>query len=117
MKWWVFLQFLLLKISELIDIKVYAAAVALNAAINQSELDVGMLYPEITRIREVSVTVAREVIRQAQRQRLDREQSIRGMDDEALDAWIKARMYDPAAQTGFVEQEPASILAGGKSLL
>jgi malate dehydrogenase (oxaloacetate-decarboxylating)(NADP+) len=56
-----------------------------------------MLYPEITRIRDVSVTVARQVIRQAQKQKLDREKSIRGLSDDQLDAWIKARMYDPAS--------------------
>jgi malate dehydrogenase (oxaloacetate-decarboxylating)(NADP+) len=56
-----------------------------------------MLYPDITRIRDVSVTVARQVIRQAQKQKLDREKSIRGFSDEKLDAWIKERMYDPAS--------------------
>jgi malate dehydrogenase (oxaloacetate-decarboxylating)(NADP+) len=56
-----------------------------------------MLYPDITRIREVSVTVAREVIRQSQKQKLDREKSIRGMSDAQLDVWIKERMYDPAS--------------------
>lgn len=69
----------------------------MNAAINQSELDKGMLYPDITRIREVSVTVARQVIRQAQTQKVDREKSLRAMTDSQLDSWIKDKMYDPAA--------------------
>lgn len=90
---------------------------ALSKAINQSELNAGMLYPEITRIREVSVIVAREVIRQAQRQGLDREKSIRDLSDAELDSWIKARMYDPAAQSGLDAQQPPTQLAREKSLL
>jgi len=78
---------------------IYTSAVALSTAINQVELDAGMLYPEITRIREVSVVVAREVIRQAQKQHLDRERTIRDVNNEKLDAWIRARMYDPASPT------------------
>jgi malic enzyme len=58
-------------------------------------LNEGRLYPDLERIREVSVIVARQVIRQAQEQGLDRETSIRHMDDEELDAWIRRQMYDP----------------------
>lgn len=76
-----------------------------------------MLYPEITRIREVSVVVAREVIRQAQRERLDREKSIRDLSDAELDSWIKARMYDPAVQDGIVDLNDKGKLLGGKSML
>lgn len=76
-----------------------------------------MLYPEISRIREVSVTVAREVIREAQRQRLDREKSIRDLSDAELDSWIRANMYDPTLQDGMVDLQPISKFPGGKSLL
>lgn len=68
-----------------------------------------MLYPEITRIRDVSVTVARQVIRQSQAQKLDREKSIRGFSDAQLDAWIKEKMYDPAA-TNTQDEQPTSKL-------
>lgn len=87
----------------LIRNKIYEAALALNKAINQSELDKGMLYPEITRIREVSVTVARQVIRQAQKQKLDREKSLRSLSDGELDTWIASKMYDPATHHSFAE--------------
>jgi malate dehydrogenase (oxaloacetate-decarboxylating)(NADP+) len=83
--------------------QIYTSAVALSNTIQNSETEAGMLYPEITRIREVSVVVAREVIRQAQRERLDNEESIRDFSDEELDAWIKARMYDPTAQNGIMD--------------
>jgi malate dehydrogenase (oxaloacetate-decarboxylating)(NADP+) len=88
---------------ELIKSKIYTSAVALSKTINQHELDEGRLYPNITRIREVSVVVAREVIRQAQREDLDHEKSIRNLSDAELDAWIQDRMYDPAAQDGVEE--------------
>jgi malate dehydrogenase (oxaloacetate-decarboxylating)(NADP+) len=90
--------------------------VALSTTIRQSEIETGMLYPEITRIREVSVVIAREVIREAQRQKLDREKSIRDLSDNELDEWIKARMYDPTAPDGEV-YEQTEKLPGGKSLL
>ncbi|KAK0099849.1 hypothetical protein ONS95_013323 [Cadophora gregata] len=78
---------------------IYASAVALSNAITPSELADGRLYPELDRIRDVSVVVAREVMREAQRQGLDREPSIRGLSDGELDEWIKARMYDPTKDT------------------
>lgn len=88
---------------------IYTSAVALSNTINQQELDEGRLYPNITRIREVSVIVAREVIRQAQREHLDREKSIRDLSDAELDAWIRSRMYDPAAEGVIVEDNVPKV--------
>jgi malate dehydrogenase (oxaloacetate-decarboxylating)(NADP+) len=76
-----------------------------------------MLYPEITRIREVSVVVAREVIRQAQREKLDREKSIRDLSDAELDSWIRGRMYDPTIEDGIVNLSVIEKYPGGKSVL
>ena len=76
-----------------------------------------MLYPEITRIREVSVVVAREVIRQAQRERLDHETSIRNLSDAELDSWIGRRMYDPTIEDGIVDLSAKEKFPGGKSML
>ncbi|KAH8588383.1 hypothetical protein B0O99DRAFT_639361 [Bisporella sp. PMI_857] len=94
---------------------VYTSAVALSTAINQAEHDLGMLYPDIKRIRDVSVIVARDIIRQAQHQRLDREKSIRDLSDAELDDWIRYRMYDPTNPEKGLEQ--TLTLPGGKSLL
>lgn len=77
------------------NIQIYASAVALSTAINASELNEGLLYPHIDRIREVSIVVAREVIRQSQKQGLDRVLKLRDMTDEDLDKYIRERMYDP----------------------
>lgn len=67
----------------------------MSSTINISEINEGRLYPKLDRIREVSVIVAREVIRQAQRQSLDGLDELRDMDDEQVDAYIKRNMYDP----------------------
>jgi len=64
-----------------------------------------MLYPDLNRIRSVSVVVAREVIREAQRQTLDTVPELRNMNDEDLDIWIAGRMYDPRKDDGSAESE------------
>jgi malate dehydrogenase (oxaloacetate-decarboxylating)(NADP+) len=103
----------------LTSFKIYASAVALSTAINTNEINAGRLYPELERIREVSVIVAREVIREAQRQRLDEEKSIRDLSDAELDAWIRVRMYDPTKENGGDDQTEAWRVRGSpqKSLL
>ncbi len=73
---------------------------ALSTALNTAEAAASRLYPELERIRDVSVIVAREVIRTAQRQGLDREERIRDMNDSELDSWIRGRMYDPRLESG-----------------
>jgi len=96
---------ILSKTAHISNDMIYASAVALSTAINQEELDLGMLYPDISRIRDVSIVVAREVIRQSQKQRLDREKSIRNLPVSQLDAWIESKMYDPAAPFGTSQQD------------
>lgn len=83
---------------------IYASAVALSTTVSPEEENEGRLYPELERIREVSVIVARQVIREAQKQGLDREPSIRGLTDAKLDAWIREKMYDPTKETGLNEE-------------
>lgn len=94
---------------------IYTSAVALSTAINANEVSAGRLYPELDRIREVSVIVAREVIREAQKQGLDREKSIRNLSDPELDAWIRSRMYDPTEELGIDEQAGAPRFRGSSS--
>lgn len=110
---------ILCKASLISQEMIYASAVALSTAINTNEINAGRLYPELERIREVSVIVAREVIREAQRQRLDGEKSIRDLSDTELDAWIRARMYDPTKENGRDGQIEAWRVQGSpqKSLL
>lgn len=74
---------------------IYASGVALPASLTESEKADGWIYPEIGRIREVSVIVTRYVIRAAQKTGVDRELSLRNLSDSDLDKYIEQRMYDP----------------------
>ncbi|TVY52086.1 NADP-dependent malic enzyme [Lachnellula cervina] len=97
--------------------QIYTSAVALSTTLKTAEFDSGMLYPSLPRIRSVSVVVARQVIRAAQRQDLDTATELRAMDDEALDRWIESRMYDPRAENGFVELEREKATGGTGGVL
>ncbi|TGO19259.1 hypothetical protein BTUL_0005g01080 [Botrytis tulipae] len=98
---------------------IYASAEALSTSLTPSEISAGRLYPELNRIREVSVIVARQVIRAAQQFNFDREPAIRGMSDEQLDKWIVGRMYDPtlAIQTPGLKSTVGQKNSAPKSLL
>lgn len=74
---------------------IYASAESLSTSLNKREVADGWLYPDIRRIREVSVLVARGVIRAAQKNGVDRELNLRNLTDDQLDSYIKERMYDP----------------------
>ncbi len=89
---------------------IYASATSLSISLNPSEVSEGWLYPEIARIRDVSVIVAMGVIRAAQEAGVDREQSIKGMGDEELEKWVRSKMYDPLHETQRVEAEIQGLI-------
>ncbi|KAH8727968.1 hypothetical protein GQ44DRAFT_610796 [Phaeosphaeriaceae sp. PMI808] len=74
---------------------IYASAVSLASSLNKQEKADGWLYPDIRRIREVSVVVTRGVIRAAQKNGVDRAIDLRQFNDAQLDQYIKENMYDP----------------------
>lgn len=84
---------------------IYASANALSTALSATEIAQDWLYPDIARIRDVSVIVAMGVIRAAQEAGVDRETRIKGMKDEELEKWVRSKMYDPHGETRRVEQE------------
>ncbi|KAG6219336.1 hypothetical protein E4U34_003647 [Claviceps purpurea] len=91
---------ILAKASHITDDMVYASAEALAGTLNAEEMQRGLIYPRIERVREASVAVAREVMKAARRggvseaeEGLWREWEERG--DEALTAYIMQRSYDP----------------------
>jgi len=83
---------------------IYASAESLASSLNASEKSQGWLYPDVARIREVSVVVTRGVIRAAQEAGVDRAEEMRGMGDEELDRYIGERMYDPSREVELVKE-------------
>ena len=61
------------------------------------------------RIRDVSVTVTRGVIRTAQANGVDRELSLRNLDDDKLDEYIRLHMYDPFCELDGLRREMAEF--------
>ncbi|KAI9842481.1 MAG: hypothetical protein M1838_003106 [Thelocarpon superellum] len=91
---------------------IYASAVALSTALTPDEARAGLLYPDVSRIRNVSVLVARGVIRAAQTQGVDRELALRQMSDVELDQYIRERMYDPKDPTKLGDSVHGSRVGG-----
>jgi len=68
----------------------HAAANALAQAVTQTELDSGMLYPGIGRLPEVSIEIARAVMREAVNANL-----VVPMDETEIDSRLRAGMWEP----------------------
>ncbi|KAJ5770654.1 uncharacterized protein N7511_002705 [Penicillium nucicola] len=102
---------ILSKAVRVTDSMIYASGDALSQALTPEELERGLLYPDITRIREVSIVVTRKVMRAAQEDKVDRETALRTMNDIELDNWIKARMYDPHTEVRALEREVGHLLS------
>ncbi|KAJ5933519.1 NADP-dependent malic enzyme [Penicillium verhagenii] len=107
---------ILSKAVRVTDGMIYASGEALSKALTAEELERGLLYPDITRIREVSVVVTRNVIRAAEADDVDRETALRNMSDADLDLWIKSRMYDPHTEVRSLEREVGHLLSSLGSL-
>jgi malate dehydrogenase (oxaloacetate-decarboxylating)(NADP+) len=90
---------------------IYASGEYLSHALTPEEKKRKLLYPDITRIREVSVVVTRGVIRAAQIDGVDRELAIRNLSDEQLDEYIRQRMYDPFKELQHIKAEIAELSA------
>ena len=90
---------------------IYASGEALPAILSVEEKNMALLYPQITRIREVSVVVARYVIRAAQKDNVDRIHHLREITDEELDEYIRDKMYDPHKETDNLETEVEELVS------
>ncbi len=93
---------------------IYASAMSLSTSLRPSEVEKGWLYPELARIRDVSVIVAMGVIKAAQEAGVDREQSIKGLGDDDLEKWVRSKMYDPLTETQRVEEEIRGLIDPSK---
>ena len=105
---------ILSKATTITQSMIYASATSLSTSLQPSEVEQGWLYPELARIRDVSVIVAMGVIKAAQEAGVDREQSIKGMGDVDLEKWVRAKMYDPLTETQRVEAEVQGLLDPSK---
>ncbi|KAL7269912.1 hypothetical protein RUND412_007398 [Rhizina undulata] len=74
---------------------IYASATGLAASLTEEERAKGWLYPSLDRIREISVIVARDVIRAAQKDNLDKNKTLQWLSDIELEHYIQRKMYDP----------------------
>lgn len=90
---------------------IYASAESLSTSLTEQEKADGWLYPDIRRIREVSVVVTRGVIRAAQKNDVDRAPELRNLSDEQLDSYIRERMYDPFDEAAHIGSEISQMLA------
>ena len=84
---------------------IYASGEALSTSLTPEERSDNWLYPDINRIRDVSVTVTCGVIRAAQKEGVDRELALRSLDDAQLEQYVRTRMYNPFAEGDRVQAE------------
>ncbi|KAI5778003.1 hypothetical protein EDC01DRAFT_623387 [Geopyxis carbonaria] len=91
---------ILCEAAHVTDSMIYASAAGLASSLNAAERARGDLYPELQRVREVSVVVAREVIRAAQKEGVDRNKMLQFLSDAELEDYIRGRMYDPKDTAG-----------------
>jgi malate dehydrogenase (oxaloacetate-decarboxylating)(NADP+) len=80
---------------------IHAAARALATSLNEQELAADMLFPDLGRIREISIIVARAVIRSAQKEGVDTKTELRQLSDEDLDKYILSKMWKPEVGDSF----------------
>ena len=73
----------------------HASAQALAESLTEAETERNLLYPDVDRIREVSIAVAVGVIQSAQKLGVDRNEELRGKGRAAIEKAVRDRMYHP----------------------
>jgi len=86
---------ILSRATSVTDSMVEASSLGLADALTDEERSLGLLYPRIERIREISAHIAKEVIRCAQKAGVDHSTQLRSMDDTQLTAFITRKMWKP----------------------
>jgi len=73
------------------------------------------LVPEVVNVREISVHIAKAVIKQAIEEGLATEKNIPNDDDEDLEEWVREQMWEPKYRPLVkVEAHGASRMAKGE---
>ena len=81
--------------SKVTDGMIVAASESLAGCVTEEEFSRGLLYPDVSRIREVSLYIARDVVRAAQKDRVDGRDDLKYLTDTELESFIKSKMYNP----------------------
>ncbi|KAJ7691596.1 hypothetical protein B0H17DRAFT_1159772 [Mycena rosella] len=86
---------ILARCSSVSDSMVEASSLGLANSLTPEEESLGLLYPQIERIREISAGIATTVIRAAQEAGVDRHPELRTMSDPELLAFVNSKMWNP----------------------
>ncbi|KKF96188.1 NADP-dependent malic enzyme [Ceratocystis platani] len=93
---------ILAKASKVTDDMIYTAAAALSESLNADEIHKGLIYPEIERVRDASIVVAREVMKAARRDGVSELPEAQWAEfeewgDVSLTAYIESKIYNPTS--------------------
>ncbi|KAH7922038.1 hypothetical protein BV22DRAFT_1106847 [Leucogyrophana mollusca] len=86
---------ILAKTRHVSDAMVEQAAFALASSMNAEEEAAQLVYPRLSRIREISARIAHAVIRQSQKEKLDNNPYLRTLPDADLLGLIQDKMWQP----------------------
>lgn len=90
--------------SQITQTMIYASGISLSNALNGEEISQGLLYPDLARIRDVSVQVASGVIQAAlETPGLVRNARFNLTVPDELERAIRQKMYDPYTEGKRVE--------------
>jgi malate dehydrogenase (oxaloacetate-decarboxylating)(NADP+) len=95
--------------TKVTDGMILAASESLAHCVTEEEFDRGLLYPDVSRIREVSLDIARDVIKKAQKEGVDGKGELRGFSDAELDEHIKSMIYNPTELRDRLETEVSKL--------
>ncbi|KAG6872707.1 hypothetical protein C0995_007375 [Termitomyces sp. Mi166 len=86
---------ILSRATSVTDSMVEASSLGLAGSLTEEERSMGLLYPRIERIREISARIATQVIRAAQKEGVDRSTDLRPMSDAELLKSVSSKMWYP----------------------
>jgi len=86
--------------SNISDDMIYTSSVALANTLTDEEKSAGLLYPRLCRIREVSTMIAAEVMKEAVKEGVAKNQEVIDLvnanDEAKLISYIQSKQYNPA---------------------
>jgi malate dehydrogenase (oxaloacetate-decarboxylating)(NADP+) len=100
---------ILVQATKVTDAMILTASESLASCVTEEEFSRGLLYPDVSRIRNVSLEIARDVMRTAQKDGVDGNKDLRSLNDEELMAFIKSKTYNPEDLKHRLESEFAKL--------